>query len=300
MVFGARFDARWEVVHDYTENVEGLSAFRGSKYVQSRIGDSFRQTECFLKTGRKVLFSGTPCQIAGLKLFLKKEYDNLLTVDFICHGVPSPGVWRKYLKEIAARRAAGKNTVLYASLNKSGDVLRDISFISFRDKTLSWKKYSFVVCFSATDGAEKNSVLLSEDLHTNLFLKGFLADLYLRPSCYAYVLPRIDDGQGVSIIMSHNLKGQNICSSLNCDLWEIAYEQVIKGNSAVTNSCIKPLQRKIFFDRYESVALNDLIVQLTQLGCKQRLRRFIKNILLKSGLLVKIKRYANRNSHFDR
>ena len=108
MVFGARFDARWEVVHDYTENVEGLSAFRGSKYVQSRIGDSFRQTECFLKTGRKVLFSGTPCQIAGLKLFLKKEYDNLLTVDFICHGVPSPGVWRKYLKEIAARRAAGK------------------------------------------------------------------------------------------------------------------------------------------------------------------------------------------------
>lgn len=267
------------------------------------------------------MFSGTPCQIAGLKLFLKKEYDNLLTVDFICHGVPSPGVWRKYLKEIAARRAAGKNTVLYASLNKSGDVLRDISFISFRDKTLSWKKYSFVVCFSATDGAEKNSVLLSEDLHTNLFLKGFLADLYLRPSCYAcpvkklksgsdltigdfwgveYVLPRIDDGQGVSIIMSHNLKGQNICSSLNCDLWEIAYEQVIKGNSAVTNSCIKPLQRKIFFDRYESVALNDLIVQLTQLGCKQRLRRFIKNILLKSGLLVKIKRYANRNSHFDR
>ena len=321
VVFGARFDARWEVVHDYTENVEGLSAFRGSKYVQSRIGDSFRQTECFLKTGRKVLFSGTPCQIAGLKLFLKKEYDNLLTVDFICHGVPSPGVWRKYLKEIAARRAAGKNTVLYASLNKSGDVLRDISFISFRDKTLSWKKFSFVVCFSATDGAEKNSVLLSEDLHTNLFLKGFLADLYLRPSCYAcpvkklksgsdltigdfwgveYVLPRIDDGQGVSIIMSHNLKGQNICSSLNCDLWEIAYEQVIKGNSAVTNSCIKPLQRKIFFDRYESVALNDLIVQLTQLGCKQRLRRFIKNILLKSGLLVKIKRYANRNSHFDR
>lgn len=69
VVFGARFDARWEVVHDYTENVEGLSAFRGSKYVQSRIGDSFRQTECFLKTGRKVLFSGTPCQIAGLKLF---------------------------------------------------------------------------------------------------------------------------------------------------------------------------------------------------------------------------------------
>ena len=321
VVVGAALDEQLAVHHVLVDSLADLPKLRGSKYVQSKIGKIYSEVRQILRAGRKVLCSGTPCQIAGLKLFLKKEYDNLLTVDFICHGVPSPGVWRKYLKEIAARRAAGKNTVLYASLNKSGDVLRDISFISFRDKTLSWKKYSFVVCFSATDGAEKNSVLLSEDLHTNLFLKGFLADLYLRPSCYAcpvkklksgsdltigdfwgveYVLPRIDDGQGVSIIMSHNLKGQNICSSLNCDLWEIAYEQVIKGNSAVTNSCIKPLQRKIFFDRYESVALNDLIVQLTQLGCKQRLRRFIKNILLKSDLLVKIKSYANRNSHFDR
>lgn len=321
VVFGARFDACWEVVHDYTENVEELSAFRGSKYVQSRIGDSFRQTECFLKTGRKVLFSGTPCQIAGLKLFLKKEYDNLLTVDFICHGVPSPGVWRKYLKEIAARRVAGKNSVLRASLNKSDDVLRNISSISFRDKVLGWKKYSFVVCFSATDGAEKNTVLLSEDLYTNLFLRGFLADLYLRPSCYAcpakdlksgsdltigdfwgveYILPQMDDGQGTSIVMGNNLKGQNICNSLNCDLLEVAYKQVVKGNNAVANSCVKPLQRTIFFDQYESAVLSDLIFQLTRLGCKQRLRRFIKNILLRSDLLIKIKRYANRNSHFDR
>jgi coenzyme F420-reducing hydrogenase beta subunit len=99
VVFGARFNEDWEVVHGYVETKEKLSVFRGSKYVQSRIGESYKQAEEFLKAGRFVLFSGTPCQVAGLKLFLKKEYENLVTVDLICHGVPSPGVWRKYLDE---------------------------------------------------------------------------------------------------------------------------------------------------------------------------------------------------------
>jgi coenzyme F420-reducing hydrogenase beta subunit len=80
--------------------MEGLVAFRGSKYVQSRIGDTYILTKKFLMSGRKVLFTGTPCQIAGLKAFLQKDYDNLLTVDLVCHGVPSPLVWKKYLNEI--------------------------------------------------------------------------------------------------------------------------------------------------------------------------------------------------------
>ena len=100
VVFGARFDENWDVKHDYVETREGLALFRGSKYVQSRIGDSYLQAQQFLKKGRKVLFSGTPCQIAGLKLFLGKEYDNLLAVDFVCHGVPSPLVWRMYLSQL--------------------------------------------------------------------------------------------------------------------------------------------------------------------------------------------------------
>lgn len=104
VVFGARFDKDWNVVHDYTESKEGLGAFRGSKYVQSRTGETFKQAERFLKAGRKVLFSGTPCQIMGLKRYLRREYDNLLTVDFVCHGVPSPLVWRKYIEETLVRQ----------------------------------------------------------------------------------------------------------------------------------------------------------------------------------------------------
>lgn len=90
------------MVHDFTETHEGLQAFRGSKYLQSRIGNTYRQAGKFLKAGRKVLFSGTPCQIAGLKRYLHKNYENLLAVDFVCHGVPSPLVWKKYLEETIA------------------------------------------------------------------------------------------------------------------------------------------------------------------------------------------------------
>lgn len=100
MVFGARFNEQWEVVHDYTERENELVLFRGSKYVQSKIGIAFEKAKFFLDNKRKVLFTGTPCQIAGLRKYLRKKYDNLLTVDFICHGVPSPLVWRKYLQEI--------------------------------------------------------------------------------------------------------------------------------------------------------------------------------------------------------
>ena len=145
VVFGVRFNDDWEVIHDYTETKEGLAAFRGSKYVQSRIGESYCQVERFLKKGRKVLFTGTPCQIAGLNLFLRKEYDNLLTVDFICHGVPSPGVWKSYLEELIALKGNQKNSVLSHSKPIILYSIRDISRIEFRNKRLGWKKYSFAL-----------------------------------------------------------------------------------------------------------------------------------------------------------
>ena len=118
VVFGARFDQNWEVVHDFAEDLKGVVEFQGSKYVQSRVGDSYKNAEEFLKQGKRVLFTGTPCQVAGLRLFLRKEYENLLTVDFVCHGVPSPKVWRMYLKEIlnSPKGSVGKNSVLLSEI----------------------------------------------------------------------------------------------------------------------------------------------------------------------------------------
>jgi len=98
VVFGASFNSNFELNHDFVKTREEVSKLRGSKYLQSKIGDSYSQVEDFLNEGRKVLFVGTPCQIAGLKSYLGKIYDNLFTIDIICHGVPSPDVWRKYVE----------------------------------------------------------------------------------------------------------------------------------------------------------------------------------------------------------
>ena len=93
VVFGATFDKDFTVEHTYTETLEGLTAFMGSKYLQSRMEDSFIQVKRFLREGRKVLFTGCACQIAGLKRYLKKDDANLICIDLICHGVDSPQIW---------------------------------------------------------------------------------------------------------------------------------------------------------------------------------------------------------------
>ncbi|MBQ2112136.1 MAG: Coenzyme F420 hydrogenase/dehydrogenase, beta subunit C-terminal domain, partial [Bacteroidales bacterium] len=166
VVFGAKFDEEWTVVHDYIESVDALYLFQGSKYVQSNIGNTFSLAETFLESGRKVLFSGTPCQIAGLKRFLRKDYDNLVTADVICHGVPSPMVWRDYLKDLIT----GNKLKGVSSLN-------DITGVSFRSKMTGWRKFSIVVT-----GNDK--FRMAETIDKNIFMQGFLNNLYLRPSCY--------------------------------------------------------------------------------------------------------------------
>ena len=121
VVFGATFDSSFDkvlIVHGETE--EEVLPMMGSKYLQAEVGSSYKEVENYLKGGRIVLFTGSPCQVAGLNKFLCKNYSNLLTVEYLCHGVPSPGVWRKYKQEMlqnisAQRAAAGKNTVLSSS-----------------------------------------------------------------------------------------------------------------------------------------------------------------------------------------
>ena len=270
VVFGARFNENWEVVHDYSETEEGLSAFRGSKYVQSKIGETYKQVEEFLREGREVMFSGTPCQISSLKLFLGKRYENLLTVDVICHGVPSPMIWRMYLKELLARQGDGKNSVLSHSIPPFLKSIRDISCIDFRNKELGWKKFSFALTLSVPMGhGAKNTVLLSEPYTQNLYMKGFLSDLYLRPSCHACptkslksgaditlgdfwgiqnIFPDIDDDMGVSAVLLNTEKGVKCYTSLKLQAQEMCYDDVLRYNPAICKSSLLPQKREIFWN----------------------------------------------------
>ncbi len=269
VVFGAKFNDKWEVIHDYTETIDGLAQFRGSKYVQSQIGDNYKKVKQFLTSGRKVLFSGTPCQIAGLKHFLKKEYENLLTVDFICHGVPSPGVWRKYLKEEVALICNPKNTVLPRSIHERDDLNVTIEGISFRNKTLGWKKYSFALDLSTTnESGEKIQFCSRKHLHENLFLKGFLANLFLRPSCYDCpakcgksgsditlgdfwgidrVMPELDDDRGTSAVLANTPVGIEALQQACVNLWDTEYGRILRCNPALEHSPRVPRNRANFF-----------------------------------------------------
>lgn len=297
VVFGVRFDEKWEVEFAYSETIDGLSAFRGSKYIQARVGNAFIDAEQFLKAGRKVLFSGTPCQVKGLLQYLRKDYENLLTVDFVCHGVPSPKVWRLYLKEeverIARQGDDGKNTVL------SSKVMPNIKGINFRDKSSGWKKYSFALLLTeALAEGEQNSVLHTNKFYENPFMQAFLSDLILRPSCYMcpaksgksgsditigdfwgieHIKPEIDDDKGLSLVMVHN--EDKISNIVLSSMAELTLQDAINGNPCIVKPVIRPLYRSVYM--YKIIKRNRFVVYSPNAVIKviERIRRILKNRL---------------------
>ena len=308
VVFGAKFNDKWEVVHDYAETLEDVKVFQGSKYVQSRIGETFIQAEKFLKAGRKVMFTGTPCQIAALGLFLRKDYsDQLLKVDVVCHGVPSPLVWREYLKYITRPEgaSAGKNTV-FSSL-KERPV---ITGISFRDKRLGWEKYGFSVRIAANQVSGKNSVFQSvntekkeqelffEPLDRNLYLKGFLTNTFLRPSCYqcpsrsgksqadisladfwgiGRFRPSFYSKHGVSLVLAYNSKAQKTLSDIGLALMTTLFENALKFNPAIENDTKLSAKYNQFWDLYKQAGI-EAINEISKSASPSLISRIKKRI----------------------
>ena len=244
VVFGAGFNGDFSVSHSFVETKEDLARFRGSKYVQSGIKETFGQAKDFLEEGREVLFSGTPCQIAGLQSYLDRSYDNLLSVDIICHGVPSPKVWQKY---IAYRE------------NQAGEKARRIAF---RDKVKGWKRFSLSVEFS-------DQKRYSQTFERDYFMQAFLKNICLRPSCYSCafkslhrpsditlgdfwgvqsILPDMDDDKGTSLIFVNSARGRSMFSGIKGDMrcQEVDIEQSVRGNSAATRSVASHGMRETF------------------------------------------------------
>lgn len=249
VVFGARYDEEWQVTLDYTEIIEGLAAFRGSKYVQARTGETFKLCESFLKESRKVLFSGTPCQIAGLKHFLNREYDNLLTVDLVCHGTPSPKVWDLYLKEVV-------NSV------------STITNISMRDKSRGWNTFSFLMNYNKDD----ETITLSAPFNKNDYMWAFLKDMILRPSCYfcavkelksgsditiadywgiQSVAPEMNDDKGTGLVLINTEKGRVCFAKLDLRKRETTFEEGYRGNPAIIRSAKPWYSRAEFFSKLD-------------------------------------------------
>jgi coenzyme F420-reducing hydrogenase beta subunit len=214
IVYGVVLDDDMRAVHTCTENSDCFSAMRGSKYIQSRINDSYKDIKKMLLEGRIVLFTGTPCQIAGLKSYLGREYDNLYTIDLLCHGVPSEKVWEKYIHKI--------------EFENNAKVVR----ASFRKKVPGWRDYSMEITL---DDSRIIRTVYKEDE----FMKMFLSDICLRPSCYncrfknlerasditigdcwqvKNFMPDMDDDKGTSIIIIHSEKGMMLFDKIKTQI----------------------------------------------------------------------------------
>lgn len=244
VVFGARFDDRFVVYHSYTETEAGLSPFLGSKYAQSDLRGAYQEVRRFLKEKRPVLFTGTPCQIAGLRGFLHQaEDENLYLVSVVCHGAPSPRVWSDFLNGI------------------SGDNLP--TSVTMRNKDDGWSRYRMQI-------KRADVVLLDARAVETTYMKAFLQDLILRPACYScafrcnhgsdltlgdywgieQVHPELSDDLGTSLVLVFSDKGRQLLNRLDIIIQATRYEDVVKGNSAITTPANKPAERVLFWKAY--------------------------------------------------
>lgn len=276
VVFGAEFDEEFAVRHSFIKTKDQINQFQGSKYTQSKIGDTFKQAKSLLEQGKAVLFSGTSCQIAGLKSYLGKSYKKLFCVDIVCHGVPSPKVWNQYV--LYREKCAGSK----------------VSEISFRKKDPGWRRFSMYFKFM------NNSEYL-QPRDSDSYMKAFLRNLCLRPSCYACsfktlnrqsditladfwgiesVLPRMDDDKGISLIFVNSKKGRYIFEKINNS---ILYEEVDINKAASCNySALKSApfnkNRKRFFRKFERKNFDKLVNKCCSDGLVLRIKRRLKMI----------------------
>jgi len=293
VIFGAGFNKKFEVEHSYIESKENLGKFQGSKYVQSKIGKTYKQAEEFLEAGRKVLFTGTPCQIAGLRSYLQKNYKNLFCVDTVCHGVPSPLVWKKYLEY--------REEIAQSSIKK----------ICFRDKQTGWKSYS--VSFWFLNNTKYQSVHERDP-----YMIAFLKNICLQPSCYSCqfkglhkqgditlgdfwgiknILPNLDDDKGVSLVIINNDNGKNMFEKIqNRILYrKVNLSDAIRYNSAITKSVAYNSKREIFFEKLESMKFNELVKKYCSDSLFVIIFKKIKRFLgfLKFNVLIILRKIKN-------
>lgn len=259
VVFGASFDDNLVVKHFCIDNKEDLYKLRGSKYVQSVIGNTYSQVKEILKNGRSVLFTGTPCQISGLMLFLGKSYDNLYTQDIICHGVPSPKVWELYLRY--------QERLLNSEVNKE-------IFPSFRSKEHGWLNFSVEMHF-------KSDVEYCVPHDNDSFMKAFLTNLSLRPSCYKCkckgvhrnsditladfwgvnrLMPDMFDNKGTSLVLTNTEKGRRLFDEIQrCTSYtEIDIKSGLRFNPMAYSPSPRPLKRKQFIKNINDYNFKEL------------------------------------------
>lgn len=289
VVYGASYDENFKVCHICAKSLEELQKFRKSKYVQSDLNSTFREVRDYLEKGTMVCYSGTPCQIAGLKSFLRKEYENLILIDIMCHSVPSPLFFEKYKKYILDKMNATK-----------------IISIDFRDKKKYGYKYSMMT-------VETDNGTYSEGIDTDPYLRAFFGDYSVRPSCFnckyktrervsditiwdCFNINEIDkdfdDDKGTTRLLIQSSKGAELIEKLeNIKLKEIPVDLATNRVVEMTHSVKYNPKREDFFNDIND---DNFIDTYFPQNMKTRLNSFVRKTLSITGLYSSIKSIAKK------
>jgi len=282
IVYGAAYDENLKVVHQYVEKEEDLWRFRNSKYVQSSKSGVFNEIKDFLDAGRLVLFSGTPCENEGLLSFLRKDYDNLVTLDIMCLACPSPRVFDKYLE---------------MQKKENGD---DLLNVRFREKRYGYK-YSTMSLFW------KSGKQYHEGPDTDVMLRAFISNMSPRPSCFSCAFKKryrrvdltlwdcrnvrkfykpLDNDKGVSRILTHTQKGLEIMQQLNdfSTIVEIDVEQAVDGVKEMIQSVPMNPRREDFFKDLNSMSPKDCFNKYFPNTLRHKMEKFIRVATVRLGI----------------
>ncbi len=277
VVFGAKFNGKMEVVHDFAETIEDLADFRGSKYLQSKVGDSYSKAKEFLDSGRPVLFTGTPCQVYGLRNYLGQQYENLLALDIVCHGVPSAAVFEKY--------------ILYRE-EKKGSKAKSMTF---RNKANGWKNYAIVIDFE--DGSKYVMPHGKDEM-----MRVYLSNYAMRLSCHEchfkgknrasditladfwgakQVVPQLDDDKGLSWVICRSQKGFEYLQSILAETENqpVNYDEVVKYNMSAEISSPKPKNDDKFCEEILREPFDKVVEKYCRISFASRVKRKIKSIV---------------------
>lgn len=280
IIYGASLITPETVQHIRITNTKDIIKLQKSKYLQSYIGNTFKEVKKDLVSQRVVLFSGTPCQVKALHLFLRNVYyPNLFTLDIACHGIPSSKIWHTYL----------------SSLNiKITNLLVD-----FRDKDAAWHNYTLSI--SKQDTGKR---IVFERCDNNIFMKGFIYNLYNRPSCHhcpakeftsgsdimladywgiENFYPEFDDNKGTSLVITKNEKGEALFSYIK---QQFKYRQTdfktVACRKETFYTCSSPhYKRKAFFNKVTPQNIEKLINKYLKHSypISTRIIRFIKRFI---------------------
>ena len=267
-VCGAVFDDKFHVKHILSYAKEDILRMMGSKYAQSDVGYCYREVKDVLEKGCKVLFSGCPCQVAGLRTFLGKEYPNLVLVELICHGIPSDHMLQTYI---------GMQERKYGAR---------LTRMEFRNKKKGWHNSSVRMEFG-------HHRTYSKPEAADAYMNGFLGSVTLKPTCYqchfrnftagsdiilgdfwgAEVELPVDDNKGISAILVNSGKGMDVLDRCNLTLTPANVETVIKYNRNLLCSAAPSPQRSSFYASADTNGLEEAIRRYLEESTIQKLKR---------------------------